>query len=368
MNEIEERLGRAIDAAVATVRPEDLRPLSAPEAGTSRPRRAARHWAPVAAVLMVVMVVTGAVLVTRQNDQAPDTRPVSAATRYLLALPPSEGPDVHDQVRIVDPYSGRTLQRVSTPRGAGRWSGAAGTADNRTFFLLATPDDGERGPDRLYRLRIDDRGRVAVLAPLPGGDLPGGSVGRLTASADAGTLAFTVDTSRGPERPSVRVNVQNVASGQRTAWDLTGHAEYLSLSADGRGLAFAWFSTPAGDGIRMLDTGAPAGDLSVRSRRVVSIPGPLDEVKNLWLRIEGGVLLVESEQASRARLLEVSPTTGAVTATLLERAAFSVSCRTGDGRYLLLSTGGATQWLDLRGGRAVVVRDTGDVVNREVVC
>ncbi|TYK52324.1 hypothetical protein [Actinomadura decatromicini] len=367
MSQIEDRLGRALDAAAETVRPEDLRPLAAPEAGTSR-RRAARQWAPVAAVLMVVMVVAGAVLVTRQNDQAPDKRPVSAATRYLLALPPAEGPDVHDRARIVDPHSGRSLQEVSVPRGVGRWSGAAGTADNRTFFLLGSPGDGEDGPDRLYRLRIDDRGRTVALDRLPGGDLPGMSVGRLTASADGGTLAFTVDASKGPDRPGVALTVQKVASGHRRAWDLTGYAEYLSLSADGRRLAFAWFSSPHGDGVRVLDVDTLAGDPAAWGRPVVSVPGPLDEVRNLWLRADGRSLLVESAQTSRARLVEVAPATGAVTGTVLERTAFNVFCRSADGRYLLLTTGTKMQWLDTRGGRAVPVRDTGNVTGREVVC
>ncbi|TYB41160.1 hypothetical protein [Actinomadura chibensis] len=367
MNEIEERLGRALDAAAATVRPEDLRPLSTPEAAPSR-RRTARTWAPVAAVLMVAMVVAGAVLVTGRRGEAPDTRPVSAATRYLLALPPSEGPNVHDRARIIDPSTGRSLQEVSTPRGVGRWSAAAGTAGNRTFFLLGTPEDGADGPDRLYRLRVDDRGRTVALDPLPGGDLPGGSVGRLTASADGGTLAFTVDAGKGPDRPGVALTVQKVASGHRRAWDLTGYAEYLSLSADGRRLALAWFSSPRGDGVRVLDTGTLPGDTASWGRPAVPVPGPLDEVRNLWLRSDGRSLLVESARASRARLVEVSPATGAVTGTVLERAAFTLSCRSADGRHLLLGTGTALEWLDLRSGRAVAVHDTGNVLNREIVC
>ncbi|TDB85239.1 hypothetical protein E1264_21830 [Actinomadura sp. KC216] len=389
MTRIEDRLGRALDAAAATVRPEDLAPLTVPGPRPSRPSRPSRRWAPVAAVLMVVAVVAGSVVLAGRGEER-DTRPVSAATRYLLALPPYEGPGVDDPARILDLYSGREVHRVPAPRGGGRWSAAAGTAGNRTFYLLGTPKDGENGPDRLYRLRIDDRGRPAQLTPLPGGELPGRSNGRLVASADGGTLAFTSDAGDGPDRPRTRVHLLKVGTGQRTSWESAGVAEYLSLSADGRRLAFAWFQSLRGDGIRVLDTVRPGGDVLARSQRVAIIPGPLDEVTSLWTAPSGRRLLVVSAEATRTRLVEVSPTTGKVTATVLQRTpspsagdpvpggpgpatgpdepAFSVLCRSGDSRHLLLGGGTARQWLDLRNGHTTVLRHPGDLFHGEVAC
>ncbi|MFI0405881.1 TolB family protein [Actinomadura sp. 3N508] len=388
MTRIEDRLGRALDAATTAVRPEDLAPLTAPG---PRPSRPSRRWAPVVAALMVVTVVAAAVVVTGRGQER-DTRPVSAASRYLLTLPPGEGPGVNDPARILDLYSGREFHRVPAPRGVGRWSAAAGTSGNRMFYLLGTPKDGENGPDRLYRLRIDDRGRPVQLAPIPGGELPGMGNGRLVASADGGTLAFTSDASGRPERPRTRVHLLKVATGQRTTWESAGVAEYLSLSADGRRLAFAWFQSLHGDGIRVLDTVRPSGDVLARSQRVAIIPGPLDEVTSLWTAANGHRFLLVSAEATRTRLVEVSPTTGKVTATVLQRTpsppasgpasngpgpgpatgpnepAFSVLCRSGDSRHVLLSTGTARQWLDLRNGRTTTLRHPDALFHGDVAC
>ncbi|KAB2343415.1 TolB-like translocation protein [Actinomadura rudentiformis] len=365
MTEIEERLANAFDTATATVRPEDLKPLTVP---AGKPvRRRARRWTPAIAAFAVAMIVAGAVLVNVLRSGEGDSGPLAGSGHYFLTLPPLQGgaPGADEPPAIRDLPSGQVIQRLPTPSEVDRWIDGVGTADNRTFFLLARLVEAERGESHIYRLRIDPRGRLVELARLPGGDVPGNSNGPLAASADGAKLAVTVSAQDHPAPPASQVRLLTVSTGRWTVWSGNGMAESLSLSPDGRRLAFQWVGFgKSPDGVRTLDTGGPAGDLLSRSRQLVPVPGPLDEVHQPWLGRDGLYLV---SAGAETRLLAIA-NTGKVSATLLrrtprpetatpgdgppavadQRPAISVYCRSADTRHVLLGTGDKTEWLDLQ--------------------
>ncbi|MFG2005953.1 hypothetical protein ACGFNU_43065 [Spirillospora sp. NPDC048911] len=359
MNEVEERLAGAFGTAAATVRPEDLTPLTVPV----RPARR-RRWTPAIAALAIAVIVAGGVLVNALRGGEGDAGSLAGSGRYLLTLPPQEkgAPGADEPPAIRDLLSGQVIRRVPVPSGVDHWLDVAGTAGNRAFFLLGKAADGAR----VYRLRIDPTGRVVELARLPGGDVPGNSSDSLVASADGATLAVVVDSSANPGRPVSQIRMLTVSTGRWTAWSGNGMAEQLSLSPDGRRLAFLWMgSADSPDGVRTLNTRAPAGDVLRHSRRIAFRFGRPGEVRDPWLG-RNGLYVVSA--GTETRLLATSGT-GKVTATLLRRTpladpsipddgpptaglgghrpAFSVRCRSADARHVLLS-GDKLEWFDLQ--------------------
>ncbi len=204
--------------------------------------------------------------------------------------------------------TGRVVDRV-----AGRmdvYSAVAGTGDNRLFYLAASssrgetaqrePDIGLIPPGGAFSMRIDDAGTVVDLSAVPGIPEPEpGSHGPtdLAATADGSTLAYPVTVPRSwrpppppvwPVRdhhkeepgetdeahfPPAEISIVAAATGERMVWRAGsgGFISYLSLSGDGRRMAFSWGGLPEDRGIHVVDLPetTPGAVITTPSRLVV---------------------------------------------------------------------------------------------------
>jgi hypothetical protein len=190
---------------------------------------------------------------------------------------------------VRDAATGRVIDRV--PGRMDVYSAVTGTGNNRLFYLAARsgraetaqrePDIGQIPPGGAFSVRIDDAGTVVDLSAVPGIPEPApASHGPtdLAATADGSTLAYPVIPPRnwrapppvwpvrdyhkeGPDEawedhfPPAGISIVTVATGERTVWQSGsgGSISYLSLSADGRRMAFSWHGRPQDTGIHVAD-------------------------------------------------------------------------------------------------------------------
>jgi hypothetical protein len=173
---------------------------------------------------------------------------------------------------VRDAASGRVTDKL--PGQMDMYSAVTGTGTNRVFFLAARSGRAQ-SPDRdreisqippggAFRVRIDDSGRVAELTAVPGVPEPGPGVPGpidLAASGDGSRLAFTVHRPRrGPPTGTAgaspsEIGIVDAATGERMAWqaESDGVIGDLSLTADGRRLAYSWHGAGQGNGIWVTD-------------------------------------------------------------------------------------------------------------------
>jgi hypothetical protein len=175
---------------------------------------------------------------------------------------------------IRDAVTGRVVDKV-----AGRmdiYSAVAGTGGNRLFFLAARsdreraacrdPEIGQVPPGGAFSLRINDAGKVVELSAVPGVPEPesaGSGPVHLAATADGGKLTFAAPFKARwsllppgtPGAPRAEIRIVTVTTGEHMVWraDLDGFPGSLSLSANGRRLAFGWHGTIEDTGIRVVD-------------------------------------------------------------------------------------------------------------------
>ncbi len=325
----EERLRAAMTAAAATVTPGSAPPLRLPAAP---PRRLGRRWfralVPLAAAASVVAVLGSVLAITGGADPdqaartgvgstgvdstgtartaaprprlAPATRPGAPARAvpagvpaYYVALTSTPGtPQQRAVVRAT--ATGAVLAHIAPPRPYGTFTHVSAAADDQTFVLSAQRwwpvASGARGmaaekrdsaaPVAFFRLRIDPAAGTARLTVLQlpqrlaAADLAG-----LALSPDGSQLALAVRTAG--------IQVITLATGAARAWtwpyaaqgsEWVGNAKPygapLSWVADGHILAFQfWAKSGSFIQVRLLDTAAPGGDLSLARSAVTFASG-----------------------------------------------------------------------------------------------
>ncbi|WP_433188139.1 TolB family protein [Actinoallomurus sp. CA-150999] len=270
MTEIENRLRDAYEAATSTVRPEALRPLTAPPA-----RRAKPLWAiPVAVAAAVALIVAGAVLLGNEEQKyRTDPAAAAGAPAYAVALV-DKGEDIPSRAVVLSTATGRQVAAIP---GAYLFGSVAAAGDRRTFFLTAKEGDCAT---RVYRVRVRGDGSVTAPVALPGAPVPadGGMGQDLAASPDGRRVAFGGDCG-----DLGRLVVVDTETGQQRVWtSQTGDpadrgVKQPTWAPDGRTIGFRYHAPPNGE-LRLLDTDhAPAGDLLAASR----VLRPQDMTKNL---------------------------------------------------------------------------------------
>jgi hypothetical protein len=237
--------------------------------------------------------------------------------QYLITLigPHSGAGAGEPGAAVRDAETGRVIDRVSGQMDV--YSAVTGTGNNRLFYLAARssraetaqrePDIGQIPPGGAFSVQIDDAGNVVDLSAVPGIPEPEpGSPGPtgLAATADGSTLAYPVTAPRNwrPPPPSVwpvrdhhkeepdeaaeahfppaEISIVTAATGERMVWQAGsgGFVSDLSLSADGRRMAFSWHGLPQDRGIHVVDLPAatPGAVITTPSRLVVPDRNTLD--------------------------------------------------------------------------------------------
>jgi hypothetical protein len=184
--------------------------------------------------------------------------------QYFVSLvshgvgPAGEGASVRDA------RTGAVTDLVTPPPGVGRFS-AVTSAGSGLFFFTGqdAPQPGRQvapDPAWIYRMRVDEAGRVAELEPLAEGLLPPGYP-HITACPGGRTLAYTCTTLRVPPVGNIRTleaGLVDTSSGARRPARLpAGLLSVLSWAGDGRTVSFAWHPESAEPpGIYVVDTHA----------------------------------------------------------------------------------------------------------------
>jgi hypothetical protein len=256
------------------------------------------------------------------------------------------------------------------------YSAVTGTGNNRLFYLAARsgraetaerePEIGRIPPGGAVRVRIDEAGTVVELSAVPGVPEPAShGPDSLAATADGGTLAYPIfpphdwpatrrpppvwpgrdfhkeEPGEAPEPvwPPAGIALVTVATGERTEWRPAagGFPSNLSLSADGRRMAFSWHGRPEDIGIHVLDLPArlPGGVITTPSRLVVPDRNTLSEspmgqsglgcLGDAVISADGSVLSVTAARGegggqAATRLAEVNVADGRLLRTAYERA------------------------------------------------
>lgn len=231
---------------------------------------------------------------------------------------------------VRDAVTGRVIDRV--PGQMDVYSAVTGTGGNRLFFLAARsgreqtaqrePEIGQIPPGGAFAVRISDAGIVAGISAVPGVPEPeqaSHGPNDLAATADGGTLAYPIAPPRGWRRPPppvwpardyhkderggpqaadfppAAVSIVTVATGERTIWrpGSGGFISDLSLSADGRRMAFAWRGRPEDTGIRVVDLPdtKPGGTITTPSRLVVPDRNTLRNLGQVGMGCLGGAVI-----------------------------------------------------------------------------
>jgi hypothetical protein len=245
VRDIIERLRDATSAAGETIT--EVPPLRLPD---PRPR----PWlTPLAAAAAVVLAIAGGVAVYRAGfgEHAAPAHGVAALPRFFAHV---AGTDV--VVRSSD--SGREVGRLAAPSGREWYAHVAAAGDNRTFYAATEARDCR---PRLYRFTVGEGGRVTAPQALPYGPPPGVMVTSLAVSGDGSTLAYGLQ-SCDPAAAAGRITVADTATGRTREWRGDRLVTGLSLSEDGRYLAFreAGLLVVVKDGTPRTVVPAPADD------------------------------------------------------------------------------------------------------------
>jgi hypothetical protein len=198
------------------------------------------------------------------GQQAPRAVAASASAagvpRFFVADEPATGPHAN-QLVVRDTQTGKIVGTLTPP--AGKFFGSVAAAGNRTFVAAVMPTNGQPCVNQLYQFQLNASGQPGPLAALHVA-VPGtfNETDTLAVSPDGSTIAYATylcDQGRG------EFGVIDLAARRVRVWSagltfLVG----LSLSADGRLLAFAEIGGPG----RILRTGAAGGSIIARSQIV----------------------------------------------------------------------------------------------------
>jgi hypothetical protein len=304
MNDLEDRLRDAYRAAAATLRPEAIRDLHvavALPAARRQPRLRLPKWGrdvliPLsAAVAVAALVVAMAAVVPHLGGTG--ARPAGGAAG---SMPEFTVVTADSTLRVVQTTTGQLAGQVTAPAHQ-QFVAVAGTAGDRTFWVLADPAPQTDCATFLYKLRLSDGGQPSALAPLAVPALTDSWPNAAFAvSADGSTAAVSADTC-GNQRAFGYVDLVDLGTGHLIRrWSYT-KAENdpidLSLSAGGSRLALTTdLNGPsvAGvpvTGVRVLNTSAASGTEDSASRVVIHKPqGVYAAVDAAAISPDGGTL------------------------------------------------------------------------------
>jgi len=326
VNELEQRIGDALRADAATVRPESIpgvppRPLR-PGSRRPGPRRTAESWSgrrrvliPLAAAAAVAAIVvsltvarpmlgaglkgtstagptpglprpiSGPTVGSQPAHLGPVPKPVlgPTASRGVPATTAAPGvpryyvtiyitgvgtPAVSDRLIVRDTATGKVVGQLDPPANA-VFAGLAATAGGRTF-VTAISLGNSCTTSQLYQFRLNAQGQpgapVSLHVAVPGNIAQ--SVGDLAITPDGQTIAYATNGCDGSAKA---VGLINLATRHVRVWNesggpgnsLTDQVQSLSLSASGGLLSYE----SAGP-VRILNTSAPGGSVFDHSRVV----------------------------------------------------------------------------------------------------
>jgi hypothetical protein len=287
---LEERLRDAFRADADTVRPESVPAFT----GTRRAVAGrARLLTPVAAAVAIAAIAAGAAgtssllhgraqhagpapsaghqtlagsapVLDEHGQQTPrsvaPSAPARGVPRFYVTDEPDSGPHAN-QLVVRDSQTGKIVGAVAPPSRQA-FGAVAATAGDRTFVAAVMPAYLPPCASQLYQFRLSNSGQPGPLVALHVA-VPGifNETDTLAVTPDGRTIAYaTYQCGQGQQD----YGVIDLATRHVRVW--TGSSSAfpvgLSLSADGRLLAFADLGGPA----RILSTAAPAGPIVARSR------------------------------------------------------------------------------------------------------
>ncbi len=318
---------------------------------TAGQRRLGAGLAAVAAVTAIAVVTVLARVPAASPPKPPAGGSAAKPPPYYVAISSSAA---RHQIAVVRATStGAVIASIRAPHPYADFVGVTGSADDRTFVLLATGIPGSAAPDRFYLLRIDPAARLAAsrtqLTPL-GVRLPRGSTGLVGMALSPDGKSLAIVAFFGPATAN-RLVIYDLATGASHSWADRGcqdncisgqsvvanELNSISWTADGRQLGFVELTGVARlPQFRLLSVNAPGGNALADSRPVNlrAAPGalqgmaPHDTLWPSWLITpDGRSIIVDaqtpvggSDQGSAptrpAQLLRYSARTGALQAVV----------------------------------------------------
>jgi hypothetical protein len=279
MPDIENLLREELKHTAQQVQPEQLRPLRVPAPGRSwRPR-----LLPLAAAAAVIVIIAAVALVTglTGSHQSATSRSVPAAPpRFYVTIrdvPHGQGTEVQAVVRAS--ATGQVTGTVTVPSfRVDNLTLVTAAADDRSFIIGAyesqTPANLGGGFNlRLFRLSISADGKPGHLSELAYAPVRSEATQGIALSPDGKLLAVSLTHESVPDNSTGTLQVINLATGATRTWTAPAQGpEYVPGPpswADGdRMVAFTWLRTGNGglsyttEGVRLLDTAAPGGNLA----------------------------------------------------------------------------------------------------------
>lgn len=286
-NGLEDRIRDAYQSAGRTVRTLQ-RPSPMLAAGSvGRPRRM-KVVAPIAAAAAVIVIIAASVTLPRLlTGSSPDPEG-SAFGHYprfqVVVTYKSNG---GTSLQVESAATGHVVTTVALPWHGAEWGAVAAAGDTGRFIVAAAPKfSGSLSmPTRLYALTLSARGTVAGLTPLPGPVLQG-QVTSLAASADGRTVAYTLVPLDSRADREVGI-ITGRAMRHWTIGGLTrtgaGNLFYVSVSSDGRMVAFVTQDQVVGEEVWVLPTGSAPGGITARARKVLEFRSAYSPGKVRWL-------------------------------------------------------------------------------------
>ncbi|MEU8193152.1 hypothetical protein AB0C10_05150 [Microbispora amethystogenes] len=236
MNDVVRRLQDATHAVGEVV--EAVPSFCPPEGRARRTRRRGRAWpwlVPVAAAAAVTVAIAGGVTVVRHGGGS--AGPAAGVTA---------GPAVEPSFLVEVLAKGLAVRRISdgkvtvtVPGRTGeRFTQVQAARDNRLFYAVTAKARG-CGDSRIYRLVLDDDGRIGSFDPLPFSPPKSAGVTSLAVNGEGSALAYGLSPCA-PEVGMASLVVTDTETGDSRTWTSSSAAvvRNVSMSADGRTLAF----------------------------------------------------------------------------------------------------------------------------------
>ncbi|WP_433220879.1 hypothetical protein [Microtetraspora malaysiensis] len=265
MNDITDRLRDATRAVGETIDQVPAFSLGAGRMRSGGAGRVRRAWlVPLAAAASVTVAVAGGVAIARGGDGGPGRG--IAVSAGLAAGPTFFAETGKNGITVRSVNGGAETSRVSNPSEKERFVGIQAAQDNRLFYAVSAEDDCR---SRLYRLTLDEEGKIGSFGPLPFAPPEGSRPTSLAVSADGGKLAYGLMPCGGGAEKG-RLVVADTATGDSRTWTANGvDVADLSMTADGRFVLFARY-------IRMeLRSSAPVTDEATPTATEAPSPHPM---------------------------------------------------------------------------------------------
>ena len=307
MTSIEERLADALNASYEAARALPLRPLALTP---PRPRRWVLWFAPVAAALAVVAVVTGLNALTGrapapQRPAGPVAAGAGGVPRYYVDLN-DNGQDVVRSV-ATGKVTGTVPVHFTSQDGA-----AASTSVDGVFYVAGYA----AGREEIYRFKLTSAGQVTGLATVKGTDTLGGQIDAMAASPEGTKLALAI--SHGPSG-SDSITVISLPGGARRSWQggvaVNGYRSFtitsLSWLAGDERLAFTGLWCQYGHGGTQVCGNAQGGVRHLTGVRALRLAGRGSSLS------QARVLLRQSATVPYIAAAAISPDGATITAVVL---------------------------------------------------